>query len=775
MITRWIQTILVAMSLLLATDHLHGQASAPDTIVRIQVRGNAKVEPEAILTLIKTKAGDVLTRDKVRNDIETLFELGYFSDIRFMKQPVDGGIEVTIQVKEKPAIVSIAFEGLSEVKEEDIREKLQTKLFTILNEANIASDLSVIEKQYTEQGFYLAKATYKLEQRAENEAELTFIVTEGGKVTVAEVHILGNKYFSDADLIDKLISQPKTRSSAYSSVRSVFQDAAVQRDLEFISMYYRDWGFQKVKVARPIIEMDVDREHVRLTFQVEEGLQYNIESLDITGDLLYPKEELLELMALKPGELFRYSRFQKDVNMLIDKYGDLGFAFADINPKIRWDDDKRTAAINYEITKGDKVYFGNLTVEGNDKTRDNVIRREFTIADSELYSGTRLRETRSNVERLGFFEEVQVIKQRDDKDQSILHQTFKVKEKPTGQLQAALGFQPGQRTAENQWFGQGRYSEENQSGYGWKTSLQGRWNGGKNYELSTGITDPRVNDSEWSAGFSIFMKNNVRRVADDVDVQERRTGGSVTVGRKIYELIRASMTYNLSRIDQESETFLLERFREQGIGSSVVLSLRRNNTNNYLDPSEGSDVQLSQTFSGGSILRGDREYMESALTASYYFPIDFDESYRTYFKWHLSLSYIYPMSDQPVPFFERYRLGGPSDLRGYQYRELGPYFNIMQGPNGQITAFNKGGDKQFYAQWEYFFPLIPEAGIKGLLFTDVGAIYDDNQTIDFSNLKRDVGFGFRWITPIAPFRFEWAYPIENGKFGEQRFIFFLGY
>lgn len=764
----------MTIAFLLAFSPSYLSAQAVDNVTEIRVEGNAKVEPEAIVTIMDSAVGRVVDPETIADDIEKLFELGYFSDVRIFKETTAGGVKLIVSVKEKPAIVEIAFEGFEEVTEEDLSDKLETKIYTIVNEAKINSDLAIIDREYVNKGFYLARATYRLENINEREVKLIYAIDEAGKVRVGDVHILGNKYYTDTELIKVLLSTPLTRGSIWGSTESMFQDDFLKRDLEFLSLYYRDQGFMKVKISKPITEMDSDREFVRLTFQIEEGIQYSVSSIDISGDLLFPKEDLLEEMQLKPGELFRFSRFRKDLDMLIDKYGDLGYAFVDVNPVTTYDDEKATATIRYDITKGMKVYFGELSITGNTKTRDNVVRREFEIYDSERYSGTGLRQSKSNIERLGFFKQVQAIKERDVDDPSILKYNFKVEENRTGQLQAALGFQPGQSSAESSWFGQGKYSEENQSGYGWKTGLSARWNGSKTYSLETNFTNPRVNDSYWSLGFSGFLQNEVRTITDEISVQEKRVGGSVTVGRKIVELIRGTLTYRLSKITQTSEVYLIDKFKEEGIASSVIFGLRRNSTNNYLDPSDGSDLQFRHEVTGG-LLGGDRQYFKTSGEATFYHPIDFSDTYRTYFRLNSSLSYIYPYGDNPVPLFERFQLGGPTDMRGFGLNSIGPKFNILQSPSGRVTRFNKGGDKELLVQLEYFVPLIMEANIKGVLFTDFGRVYDDDESIKWEDMKRDFGFGLRWITPIAPFRFEWAYPVENGEVGNLKFIFYLGY
>jgi outer membrane protein insertion porin family len=493
---------------------------------------------------------------------------------------------------------------------------------------------------------------------------------------------------------------------------------------------------------------------------------------------LFTKEELFEAMKLKANQdkLFRHSFFLMDIEMLGEKYGDLGYANADINPRPTFNRENQTVDIVYEITKGEKVYFGTMLVSGNVKTRDNVVRREMLVTDSELYSGSRLNQSKREVERLGFFEEVQVLKEYDEQDKNMMHLRYKVKEKPTGQLQAAVGFTPGQGTTEASWFGQGRYDEKNQSGKGYELNLTGRWNGGRNYSIESQFYNPRVNDSLWSFGIGAFYRNEVREILEEIEVQERRYGGNVSVGRTILEKLRGTLIYQIQKTEQESDQFLLTKFLEEGISSSVTLKLSRNTTDNMLDPTQGSDLQAAQKFTGGPLLGGDFRYMESWASAAQFVPIDFTEKYRTYFRFYGLVSYIYPMGDENVPSFERYRLGGYDDLRGYDLAEIGPKYSVLQAPGGAVREFNKGGDKKLLFQAEYFVPLIPEAGIKALVFGDAGRVYDDMEPLEFKNFKKDFGFGFRWITPIAPFRFEWAYPVmDDGSIGDMKFVFYIGY
>jgi len=293
-----VRRLLIALPLLAALQP--SLAAAAERISELVVRGNKKVEADAILTSIKSTKGENLDPTTIREDIKKLHELGYFSDIKVFRESIAGGVRVIIDVKEKPAIVAIKFDGIEELKEDDFKDKLETRVYTIVNESTINNDLRMIEKQYLEKGYYLAKASYKVEVNPDNENEVTLLynIEEGGKVLVGDVHIMGNSFFSDADLIGNFFSRPYTRMSNLSAPGSVYNDEFIKRDTEVIGYLYKDQGFAEVNVGTPVKVIDEDRRYVRLTFELEEGIQYNVGGIEISGDVLYPVEEIKEWMQL---------------------------------------------------------------------------------------------------------------------------------------------------------------------------------------------------------------------------------------------------------------------------------------------------------------------------------------------------------------------------------------------------------------------------------------------------------------------------------------------
>ena len=768
--------------MLLLTVGLVGSAfSLPESgdergrILGIEVSGNLKVEKDALIQVMSNKEGEYLNEAKVAEDISNIYNLGYFSDIRIYKKKVDKGYVLFIEVVEKPAILKISFSGMEHVKEEDCREKLSTKLYTLVNESVLNEDVSMISKQYFEKGYYLVDVSYRVDIIEGNEAEVVFVVDEGNLIKVSTINILGNKYFSDSDLMSKMMLRSSSRSTNLPiSSGGSFQDEFLKRDAEFIAFYYRDHGFIEVQVSSPIVELDPSRESVSITMEITEGIQYRIGNIDVSMDLLFTEEELKETIGLKSGEIFKITQFQKSVENLVTKYGDLGYAFCDVDVKrsLNKDDSQPTIDLDYVITKGEKAYFGSFDVTGNVKTRDNVVRRELEVFDSELYSDTGIKKSEENIKRLGFFEEVKLLRKIDSSTNTLSY-TVQVKEKPTGQLQASVAFQPSPSGRDSSWYVQGAYSDSNHFGRGWQTSLNIKWGGVYDYNLGFDFFNPKLNDGDWNFGVGASTERSKYDVTADTSVDKRVHSVKLSLGRRIIELIRGSISYKISKIGI-NDSFLIGSVVKEGISSSVSFTLSRNGTNNYLEPSEGSYVSLKQSIFGG-MFGGDFDYYETSFNYDYYYPIDFTETYRTYFRIGMLWGWLYPMSNEMIPISERYKMGGPADLRGYDYMKISPTYNVMRSPEGGYAQYPKGGNRKILLQTEYFFPLIREAGLKGILFHDIGRVYDDNEKFTLSGMYQDVGFGLRWNTPMAPFRFEFAYPIEDGKLKDMKFVFYLGY
>lgn len=750
--------------------------AALNKIKSISIEGNKRVGSQAIFPLIGSQKNKVLDKNQIRKDILKIHKLGYFSTIDVYKEEKAGDLHLIYALKEKSSIRKISFTGLNELSKDSVLDELHSKMYTILDEQKIALDLSIIEKKYQEKGFFLVDISYHTKKINEHESELIFAISENGKILVGEVNILGNQFFSDSEILSKFMSQPYSNMTAINS-RSLYNRDFVTRDVEFLSYYYKDHGFSDVRVSTPVIHIDRDKSFARITLRVEEGSQYYVDSISVGGDIgpdLYTSHDLLKDMNLKAGELFKISELHKDISFISDMYGDLGYAYADINPIPLFNKEKKTVGLHFEIAKGKKVYFANINIKGNSKTRVNVIMREMEVHDSELYSGTKLAKSKRNIQRLGYFEELKFQKKPSQRESDMLDLDISVKEKSTGELQASVGFSPGGKTSET-WFAQGRYSEKNQFGRGWSLGLEGRWSGSDNLLGKVSFSNPRVFDSQWYLGGSFSYDSKMIKYAADYESQDKEIKFEGTVGRTIFELVRGFLTYAYS-INKPHEENIFLPSTEKIIASSITLKISRYDLDNLLEPTEGLGMSISHKFVGG-FLQGNQKYMETEAEISYYIPLDFTETYRTHFRFNLVGGHLWKAKNESLPYSARYRLGGYYDLRGYYFGEVSPVERRASSPTESSRDYYKGGDRKLYAQIEYFIPIIKEANIKGLLFFDTGMVYEEEEPIDLGKFKSDLGFGFRWKTPIAPFRFEWAYPIDfkEGKLGDMKFIFSLGY
>ena len=772
-------------SVALFSQEAHADATADATgrtVTSVEVKGTRAVQPEAVTELMALKQGSVVKPGVLREDIKKIFQSGFFDDVQIQMQASAEGVKLIVLVTEKPSVRDIRFIGFNEVSDDTVVEKLQTKKYAIVSESKLNADLRTIEQLYVEKGFYLARASYAMELLDSGEVNVTFRVVENSKVHVSRVNLLGNLFFSDRELNSGMFTRPRQWGSFLSS-SGTFKDEFVGRDKEYLSYVYRDNGFAEATVSAPISRMDGGRQTVDVTYYIEEGERYNIGKLSFRGDLLYSDDELRDKLELKEGELFRISRFQRDIQTLQDLYGDQGYAFADIVPKTAARRDDREMDIEYDISKGDKVYFRRIEIVGNSKTRDNVIRRNVLVSEGELFHSTRLKETKEQVERLGFFEEVQVQRLPDAANRSMDIQ-IKVKEKSTGSLSASIGASPSRDGREFSFFAQGKYSEANLAGYGWNASLSlditpppvsGASLG---YKLSASFREPSINDGPWSASVSgSWAYSEDRPFAGEpiVPTEEWRTG--FFLGREIIKDLRLSGGYVFRLVDRPPFNPVIESTQEIGITESLVTSLTYDKTNNYLFPTKGYYLSLENTYAT-PIFAGDHTFGRVELTAEYYVPLVFGDDFLTNFRFAVSPGLMYPIDGKPLPIWERYRLGSQLAMKAYSKdidSIISPKVTIVDSPyDSRVRQVAVGGNRRVYGSAEYFVPLIPEANLRMVAFAEAGDVLNEGESFDTDRLKYDVGFGFRWLTPIAPFRFEFAFPVKDGRLGSGEFILFIG-
>lgn len=749
----------------------------------IEVVGLKKIEKDAVLAKLISKVGLAYSEDNITMDIQALFRMNYFVQIEALKDRVSNGIGLTYKMTEKATVAEIIFEGNSEIKAEDLQTQSGLKQYEVINYSKIQDAVVKILKAYEDKGYYLVKVDPIIEDIKKDESvRLKFVITESDKVKVKKITFVGNKNLKDS----YLKNDPRffTKEAGYFSFMSSsgsYKQEAFDNDIQVLRFLYWNLGYLQVKIDRPLVTVTPDKKSIYVTYYIEEGEQYSVGEVDYAGDLLFPKAELYEATKIKDNGIFSVEVMRKDITDLQSKYGDLGYAFANVIPRYTFHEKEKKVDLVFEFDKGQKVYFGEITVVGNSKTRDKVVRRELKIEEGELYNETRKRQSLENVQRLGFFDEVNFKTSTPVDSPTTLNIEVVVKERNTGQIQltaaygSSQGFSLGGSVIQNNFRGLGQ-------------ALEARIDAAKNrqeYKLS--LTDPYFQDTVWSAGFDIFYIENQERITYDI----RKTGGNIRFGHPVYgDYTRAYIKYKLDKTDlygnqyTDPDIFPLETAR--GVTSSATLTLEYDTRNDRMFPSKGIFTDISYERTG---LGGDLRYQEFSSRFRFFVNPVWDLVWRN----NLSYSNIQPLdSNGSVPFSELYQMGGPYTLRGYgsgsvgkrtfsqlRYNNIGDSNSIFYQPAlsaaDRMKASNLivGGTTQVLFQTELQFPLIKEAGLTGVTFYDIGTAQDEVRT---SQLLSDIGMGFRWMSPLGLLRFEWGWPLQTDDYNSNsvNFEFSIG-
>ncbi len=704
----------------------------------IEIRGQKKVEKEAILEKIGTRPGMDLDTHILRRDIEKIYSLKYFETVTAEEGP-NGALIFT--VKERPIISKIIFDGNSELDNDELKTHIKTKDFSILDINSLKQDAEALQKHYEEKGFYLAYVDYRIKEVSPENVEVTYQVKEFDKVRVKSIIILGNKAFSDPVLKDIMETREESLFS-FMSGSGNFKEFNFQTDVERLKYFYKTKGHLQINVGTPEVTVSEDKKWVFITIKVNEGPKFTVNDISFQGELLFPESDLLAKLKLRSNETYSEETLRQDIQMLTELYQDEGYAFANVLRTLHVVPGANKVDIEYSFEKGKMAYFGKIIVKGNTKTRDKVVRRELKIREGTRFSGTDLRKSRENVNRLGFFEQGSVVFNtvpRKDKD-DVLDVEINVKERNTGQISVGAGYSTATGA-----FMQASIGQNNFMGYGQNLSF-GLSLSSTNKTYNIGFTEPYLFDTKWTAGFDIYSQSN----ETSNSFSYKRNGLDLRVGHPIAEYTRVFVTYRIedTKISAVNDPTVNPAV-ENGLASVVRTSLVQDMRDNTFEPSSGYYWSLAAEYAG---VGGDKKWYKSEADARYFNNIVGDLVFRS----RLFSSKLELVNDRPVPRAEKFTLGGARNLRGYNYEAIGPKRNIVV--NGFTQPFNEGGLFTAFTQLEFEHPLAREAGLKWVVFFDAG----DAGSIDQFKAYMDYGFGLRWFSPIGVLRFEFGYPLNAG-------------
>lgn len=724
-------------------------APEPDKIIQIKIEGNLRVETELIGLNISSKVGAPLSSATVRDDIKKLYKLGLFEDVTADTERTPEGVILIYRVKEKPIVADLRIRGNKDIKSDKILEVIDVKEGRIIDLNKVKQSQEAISALYSQNGLVGTVVDYSIEPEGEGSVSVTYQIKEGKKAYIKKVIFVGNEKLKTKIVKKGLYSKPKGMFS-FISKKGLYNQQEIDNDSERIRVTYIDNGFLDVKVSKPEITYSDEEKGYIITFKIDEGDQYKVSDLSFVGDMIVPEEELRAILELKSGEIFRGSLLAKDIAGLTTFYGDKGYAFANVEPAFKLDRPNLTVAVQFRIEKGPEVYVRQIDIVGNTRTRDKVIRREIPIQEDQLFNATEVQAIKSRVTRLGFFEDnVEVSTDRVPGTEDQIDINVKVEEKPTGFFSIAGGF-----SSVETFIFAGQIQEANLFGYGKRLTLNAQI-GGVTQLFYINYQDPHFWDTNFTLDALIFRTDRAFR-----DFERSSWGGSLTLGRYLWRNLRGNLTYRLEsvKIGDIDENAKLIITREKQTISSVGFGLIWDSRNNLLDPSAGNLSETEVEYAG---LGGNTDFIKYTVSSRQWFPL--------WLSTVLTVRGTYGVIDfrnngNDLVVGERFFLGGPNTLRGYGFRRVGPR---VPAADGSFVII--GGVQELLFSADYIFPILPSAGLKGVLFFDMGDAFNDGQdlTINPNDLRKDVGFGVRWVSPLGPLRLEVGFPLGDRLPGED--------
>ncbi len=767
-------------------------------IASAEVVGNRRVARDDVLSYLREKAGQPFRVENLTNDVRALWDSGFFEDVQVDLTTNDRGVVLRFIVRERPNIKEVTFQGNDEIENDKLNEAVELKPNTILSVPAVRRSVQKIKDAYAEKGFFLAEVESEIVPQRENEVIVRFKITEHKPVTVRRVTFIGNEHVPDSELRDQM----QTGNGGFFAFGSggPYRQDVFERDVLMMSALYYDKGYLSVQIGTPRVMLTADREGIDIAITLHEGPRYKIRQLrvyerDNEGREIEPlsgRRALREMVSEQSGDYFNRAQLIKDLQAVRTLYRDAGFANVEAEPETELDPVHEQVDIVVPIRRGPAVHIERIEVKGNTKTRDKVVRREMEIQEGQLFSETRLENSKRRVTALGYFDRVDVsTEQGSAPDRIVVY--VEVSEKPTGTFQVGAGF-----SSIESFIATAQVQQANLFGNGQALAVQAQISALRRL-VTVRFFEPYFLDSDWNSSVelydTLYVFPNFARLSQ---------GGSLTFGYALVQpWLRLSVTGTLEwdSVDTSGQSTLLGTapgftsvFQSLPLAnlfnSGRIASLRPTITydtrDNRLFPTSGIYLQAS-TEIASDLLGSQFNYLRNRFTGRFYYPLGGGSGMPGsgfVLKLNTELGLITSPDPQGVPIFQRYFLGGILDVRGFYLRSIGPRLPLTQSldpnsppiPNGA----NIGGNLEAYENLELEFPILDKVGIRGVVFFDAGNSWNiEDQfckttpapqfdkvvspcfsfTSSLGYLRTSTGFGIRWFSPLGPLRFEWGFPL----------------
>ncbi|MCS6285260.1 MAG: outer membrane protein assembly factor BamA [Nitrospira sp.] len=726
----------------------------------IEIRGNKRIELPAIAGRLTLKAGDPYQPETVREQVKILYDAGFFEDVQVETESVEGGTAVAFVVREKPFITEIVYDGNENLSDDKLKEKTTIKGQSFLDQQQAKESAEKMRLAYQDEGYFNCQVIPVVQTLDEDRKRLTFFIKEGEKTKVKEVIFEGLRS-STKDEIFKLVATrewipwygliTQLKLPSFVSDAGILKRDELANDVERIKEILLNKGYLNAQVGSPTVELTEDKKWFIVTYNVVEGEPFTVSEVGFRGYTVFEEEELREKLKIKSGEIFQRAKIRDEITRITDMYGSKGYAFADVVPNVNPNNEERTASLILSIKEGEMMRIRQINITGNDKTRDNVIRREIRVDEQDVIDTPSLKRSFQRLTNLNFFETVEILPSQVETDKVDLN--VKVKEKPTGQFSIGGGF-----STLDKLVAIADITEGNIAGSGYMGRIRGQLGQQRSMGLIT-LRNPYMNDSLTSVQLDIYQS-----MTNYISYFEEKTGGSVTFGRWLSEYVSGSLSLVAERLKFKDPQDglcpdLLPLICRQ-LGSQTTTGFRttlfRDTRDYYLDPRSGMRIGGGVDY-GTPYLGGSNNFVKYTLDVSKYTPLPLD----TRFAVRARYGAIESLGDRPVPLTERFFVGGINTMRGFVFGRAGPVV-----PNIYSII---GASKELIFNFDYIFTISSEAKLNGVIFFDYGKGFDDNEKVSF-NLRKAAGIEGRWISPFGPLRVAYGLNLEP-KPGERTGVF----
>jgi len=727
-------------------------------VTSIEIRGNKRIEMPTIAGRLTLKPGDPYTPENVRGQIKILYDSGYFEDVQVETEPGASGVALVFLVREKPFITEIVFDGNQALSDDKLKEKITIKNQAFLNQPQVKESAERIRLAYQGDGYFNCQVIPVVQTLDEDRKRLTFFVKEGDKARVRTV-IFDGLHAATKDEMFKvmatrewvpwygLVTQRKLPS--FVSDAGVLKREEMNNDVERIKEILLNRGYLNVQVGLPTVELSDDNKWFVVTYPVTEGEPFTISEIGFRGNVVFEDPELRQGLKMKPGEIFQRQKLRDEVTRLKDLYGSKGYAFADTLPNVIPNSADRTAAIILTVKEGELMQIRQINIHGNEKTKDNVIRREIRIDEQDVIDTPSLKRSFQRLNNLNFFETVEILPDQVGPDKVDLN--VKVKEKPTGQFSIGGGF-----STLDQFVAIADITEGNLGGNGWMGRIRGQLGQKRQLGLIT-FRNPYLNDSLTSMQIDAFSTQT-----NFVTYRERKLGGSVTFGRWFSEFVSGSISPVAERIKYSHPTFSAPALILQQIGDQTTTgfrgSLTRDTRDFHMDPRTGWRTTVSLGL-GTSYLGGTNDFFKYTFDVQKYTPLPFDTRLSVRARYGVAEGLNVNGQRDPVPLTELYFVGGINTMRGFVFGKAGP-----------VTSTNTilGAASELIFNFDYIFPISEEAKLNGVIFFDYGKGFAGSSVS--TKLRSAAGLEGRWVSPFGPLRAAYGINLDPNE-GERKGVF----